>query len=409
MRRLLSRLAATIVAAGVAAFAASLAAEPAAAQTIPLTINNQSGYTGKVYVTIYGSTNPAKSNTWYYVSQSGGTTQFTQSGSMKDYGFSFSGKSVSVKIPMLQAARVYVSYGAPILLSVNSDGVPSTPDGWTPGNANFDTHFDFAEYTWVPSGDSGATQIWVDTTQVDFLGIPMRMTLKGSPNGTATTLVGGFNSALAGGKIISAINAAGAPWTSLLVSENKAAIRLVSPTHAMMQATTSPYYFEADYWDDYIDQVFSNYAKSGVSFGINTGGVYYKGTVTNGQMVLTPNNGEPATVFGEPTSLYLWQNGAPFVSGNSSDVATLQSYIQAAFLRSTFLTDSTLSDCSATPYAAAPVNVYSKVIHQYAYNEEAYTFPYDDVCSLSSTLSLLQPTSLSLTLYPLDAQALRRR
>jgi len=409
MRELFSWVAAAAVAVSFAADAVGTTAAAANAEALPLTITNSSGYKGNVYVTIYGSTNPAQPNTWFYVTKTGTATPFTQSGQMKDYGFSFSGASTQLPIPMLQSARVYVSFGEPVLLTVNSDGVPSTPDGWTPGGTNFDTQFDFAEYTWVPNtGQGGGTQIWVDTTQVDAFGVPIRMTLKGNPGGTPTTLVGGFNSAVAGGNIIAALQKAGAPWKNLIVSDKSGPIRVISPVHAMTLASSSPYYFDNTYWDGYIDSVFTKYAKAGTTFGINTGGIFYSGAVVGGQMVLTPNNGEPATVFGEPTSQYLWGNGVPPVSG--TNVPTLQKYIQAAFLRSTFLVDSTLSDCTgATPYTSAPINIYSKVIHQFAYQQEAYTFPYDDVCSLSSTISLLQPTSLSLTLYPLDAQALRRR
>lgn len=390
------------IASAVGAFACLAGLPAASAQTIPLTITNQTGYTGKIHVTIYGSTNPKKTETSYYVSQSGTMTKFPKSSSTaKDYGFTFTGKSMQVPIPMLQSARVYVSFCSPMLLTVSS-GTPSTPDGWTPGNKNFNTQFDFVEYTWVPNtGAGGGTQIWVDTTQVDAFGLPMRMSLAGKPNGKTTQVVGGFDSPTAGNNIISALRKAGAPWSNLIVNSNGRPIRVISPVHAMALDSHSPNHFDDAYWDNYINSVFTTYAKPKASFSIDTGAAVYTGVVRNNQIQLTPNNGDPATIFGKPSSEFLWGNGAPLVRGGNA--ATLQKYIQAAFLRSTFLVDKNLSSCDATPYTAAPVNQYSKVIHQYAYQQEAYTFPYDDVCARSSTISLLQPTSLNLTLFPLTS------
>ncbi|WP_454915376.1 beta-1,3-glucanase family protein [Xanthobacter sediminis] len=398
IRTITSAIAATGCAAG------AHAANPAS--LLPVTITNQTGYTGTIYVTVYGSTNPAQNGTWYYVSSAGAATKFTPSKSKtpqyKSYGFSFKGKSASIKVPMLQSARVYFSFCSPVMLSVDDTGRPSTPDGWTiANNKNFSTLFDFAEYTWIPNtGAGGGTQIWVDTTQVDAFALPIRMALTGKPGGKTTHLTGGFDSPTAGPSIITAMTKAGAPWKSLIINDSKKQpIRIISPVHAMLEPTSSPYYFKTNYWDSYINSVFKEYAKPKTSFSINTGAGIYTGVVKNNQMVLTPKGGGTPTVFGKPTSQYLWGNGAPPISGGN--VATLQKYIQAAFLRSTFLTNNNLSACNAKPYTSAPINQYSKLIHQYAYQQEAYTFPYDDVCSQSSTISLLQPTSLNLTLFPI--------
>ncbi|MDQ0505362.1 beta-1,3-glucanase family protein [Xanthobacter agilis] len=378
-----------------------------AEQLLPVTITNQTGYKGPIYVTVYGSENPAKPNTWYYVAKTGAATKFNDTVKQPtNFGFSFTGSSTALRVPMLQSARIYFSFCAPLKLTV-ANGTPSTPDATTPGSQTFNIPFDFVEYTWVPiATPKNNTQIWVNTTQVDAFGLPIRMTLAGKPYGKATQLTGGFNSPTAGPNIIAAIKKAGAPWTKLMVSNGKWPIRLISPVHTMTLATSSPYYFPSNYWDKYITSVFNYYAKASNSFSVNTGTTTYKGTVTNGQMVLTPTGGGAATVFGKPTSQYLWANGAPPISGGN--VATLQKFIQASFLRSTFLTNNNLSKCSGmTPYTSSPINQYSKVIHQFAYNQEAYTFGYDDVCSQSSTTSLIQPTSINLTLYPLAGNMAR--
>lgn len=386
-------LAATALLAGAAGL------EVAHAQEIPVTITNQTGYKGPIYVTAYGSDNDAQPNTWYSIAQDGSTTKFPSSVKQpKNFGFSFSGAGTSFKIPMMQAARIYFSFCSPLNLTV-AKGTPATPDATTPGNRDFNIPFDFVEYTWVPvQTPKNNTQMWVDTTQVDAFGFPIRMTLSGKPYGKATQLIGGFDSASAGPNIVAALKSAGSPWSNLMVRNGKWPIRVVSPVHAMAQSSRAPYHFPSNYWDSYISTVFNTYSRT--SFTIDTGSTTYTGTVKNSQMVLTPDNGDPATIFAKPTSQQVWANGAPAVSGGN--VAMLQTYIQAAFLRSTFATTRNLSDCSGmSPYAAAPINQYSKVIHEFAYNQGAYTFGYDDVCAMSSTISLLQPTALNLTLYPL--------
>lgn len=394
-------------AAGVALACAGIP-QPAHAQTLPVTVVNKTGIKGKMYITVLGRS-PQDPTVHIYADANGNTKQFTVNPTPTDYGFSTTALSYTFKIPQINSGRIYVSFCAPAWTTAGPTGdvppqiAPNTPAPWVPTDKNFNTVLDFAEFDWVPSGSTSSMDI--DTTQVDSLSIPMTLTLNGTPGGKATTLTSGFKDASTSTLIIPGL--AKAPWNKLVVYDSKKRpIRILVPEKAMALPASNPNAFPSTYLDSYINQVFTAFAKPGKSFSITAdNGTVYTGTVSNGQIVLKPNTSDPANVFNKPSSIYVWQNGAPPASGPAAAVPGLQKYIQAAFLRSTFLntTTSSLSTCKGVvPYALPPQNLYSSTIHSLSINQGAYTFPYDDVCARSSNISLTAPKSVTLTLLPLS-------
>src|SRR5262245_54664890 len=51
------------------------------------------------------------------------------------------------KFPMLNAARMYISSGGPLLLTVDAAGNPIPPSAATPEDPNYNTPWDFFEIT----------------------------------------------------------------------------------------------------------------------------------------------------------------------------------------------------------------------------------------------------------------------
>ncbi|QRG08833.1 hypothetical protein EZH22_11445 [Xanthobacter dioxanivorans] len=392
-----------------AAVAACTGLAPAAnAQTLPVTIVNKTGIKGKMYITVLGRS-PRDPTVHIYSDANGNIKQFAVNPTPTDYGFSTTAQSYSFKIPQINSGRIYVSFCAPAWTTASKTGdtppqiAPNTPATWVPTDKNFYTVLDFAEFDWVPSG--GTTSMDIDTTQVDALSIPMTLSLSGTPGGKATTLTSGFKDASTSTLVLPGL--AKAPWNKLVVYDSKKRpIRILVPEKAMVLPTSHPNYFPNNYLDNYISQVFATFAKPGKTFTIKgDNGALYTGTVQNNQIVLKPNNGNPANVFNKPSSTYVWQNGAPPASGPAGPVPSLQKYIQAAFLRSTFLntTTNSLSTCQGViPYTLPPQNLYSSTIHAFSINQGAYTFAYDDVCARSSNIALTNPTSVTLTLLPLS-------
>lgn len=379
------------------------AAGAAHAQTVPVTILNKTGISGKLYVTVLGL-QPGTA-THLYSDAAGNTKPFaTENPTPSDYGFNTTGNSITFQVPQLQSARIYVSFCQPSYITVtrsnNGAGslAPNTPAPWVPTDANYKTVIDYAEFDYRPGGN-GLPHFDTDLTQVDTLGIPMQLNLKSA----SQNLTSGFNNAASGPAILAAL-ATASPYNKLVVRDSKKrALRVLIPEKAMALAPSDPNYFPNTTLNNYIDQVFTNFAKPGKSFTLNDGTTVYTGTVVNNQLQLKPNNGGDATVFGKPSTQYVWQNGAPFASGNQGPAGNLQRYIQAAFLRSIFLTNSDISACPVkNAYTQPPINAYSSLMHANSIHGGAYGFAYDDVCENSSNIALDNPTQLTITLMPLD-------
>lgn len=380
-----------------AAVAGIGAAGAAHAQTVPVTIVNQTGITGKMYVTVFGQ-DPGTGKNYYYTDAAGNTKVFNANNpTPTDYGFNTASTSTfTFNVPQLRSARIYVSFCQPALMTVavNGDSVyaPNVPAPWSPGSKNHTTIIDFAEYTWLSDNNMG-----INTTQVDSLGIPMKMTLQSA----STSLNSGFSDKASALKVVAGLTTP--PWSNLIIFDaKKRPTQVVSPHLAMDPGLG--YNFPASYWDGYVTQVFNTYSKKTFTLTnqYNNQNIPYTGSVVNNQIVLKPTSGGASTTFNRPTSIQIWGDGPPYASGDAGPAASLQRYMQAAFLRSTFVNSSnSISNCSIAPYKTAPQNLYSKMIHALSINQGAYTFPYDDVCSQSSYVALQAPTKLTLTLFPL--------
>lgn len=385
-----------------AAVASIGAAGAAHAQTVPVTIVNNTGITGKMYVTVYGQ-DPANP-TSYLVSDAAGQTKplNTLNNTPSDYGFNTDSTSTyTFNVPRLNSGRIYISFCQPSYLTVTPTGngsgplAPNSPAPWNPSSKNHTSVIDFAEYTWGPDNNFN-----VNTTQVDSLGIPMKMVLQNA----SQTVTAGFKDSNSAQTVVKALVAT-PPWSTLLITDKKGRpTQVLSPNHGM----EAGYKFPTNYWDSYIALVLATYSKAGKSFTLNNqvGSVTtpYTGTTSSTQITLKPTTGGAATVFNKPSSKDLWQNGPTFASGDSGPVASLQRWMQAAFLRSTFINSTnSISNCSVKPYQSLPQNLYSQYIHSASLNGKAYTFPYDDVCEQSSYNSVPAPTKLTLTLFPLSS------
>ena len=84
-------------------------------------------------------------------------------------------KGKTLKLPKTNGGRYYISYGYPVVLertTAYKDGTPSgltigEPDPTDTSNTNYTTIYDKIEFTYDQSG------LYMDTTGVDFVGIPM--------------------------------------------------------------------------------------------------------------------------------------------------------------------------------------------------------------------------------------------
>lgn len=388
-------------------------------RTVPLTIVNKSGR-GKMFVFVYGTYN----GTSYYVTHPAGTVStFPDSTSYQAYGLGFGNKkTVTIRVPEMMNTRVYVSYGRKMKFT-SAGGVPSTPSGWSRSdstgakNPNFRTLFDWFEYSWGPQPapvppqlPANATYLNGNQTQVDMFGLPMLFTFVGvDANNNPVTLRGGFKSAKARQRIFAAMKKAGAPWKRLVIGGgNKTPLRVISPYNGISMGV-----FPSDQFDGYINSVWAKYTGAGAAKTIvakTTGpSQSFTGAVSGTDLVFTRQGAGGTVTFAKPTTMQAYQAWAPTVSpSGDADLQTgageLMTMVQATLMRTTMLARNTISACPATTayYTNAPVNMYAKTIHRYAYQRLAYGFGFDDVCNQGSDQQVFQPSRVILTIQPLN-------
>ncbi|MEJ8574031.1 beta-1,3-glucanase family protein [Microbaculum marinum] len=419
MKRLQNRLSVLGIAVATALLAA-LAAAPAEAKsnnkgmsTIPLKVVNKSGQSGKLYVLVIGQSG----SDWYYVKdKSGNVTKFADNLGYSAYGLKFgSQQKFTLRIPELVHSRVYFSFGQKIQLNTGSTGAPSSPAGWTSTDPNYNTLFDWFEYGWqvqdppISTLPPNATLLNGNQTEVDMMGIPMLYTFKGvDANNSKTTVKGGFSQKGARTKIFNAMKKAGLPWSHLVIdTRGGQPLREISPYNGIDSGRFSPTQLDA-----YINSVWSKYTGS-KKLKANTTGPdqSFTGSVNgSGVLVFTRSTGGTIS-FPKPTTeeAYRGQFTATLSDPSDGDLNTaageLVTMLQATFMRTTILAKGNISNCP-TPgkayYKNAPVNQYSKIIHEYAYQKKAYGFGYDDVCNQSSDGQVFQPTKVILNIPPFD-------
>ena len=77
-----------------------------------------------------------------------------------------------ITFPMLNAARLYVSIGEPVLFTVDSTGNPIPPRAADPTDANYQTRWDFFEVTYIPLiGTDGLFNFNLSNVQSANLGL----------------------------------------------------------------------------------------------------------------------------------------------------------------------------------------------------------------------------------------------
>lgn len=381
-------------------------------ETVPLTITNKSGLPGAWYVFVTGS--DANGTYWYVTDASGDVSAFPGgTAPYKQYGMAFTkAQSTTLNVPKLSNTRIYVSYDRKMWMQPSA-GVPSTPAGWESTDKNYATLFDWAEYTWtdVAQPSNFQTSLNGNLTQVDMLGLPMLLEFAGqNANQKNVVTAAGFSNPKSRPQIFAALAAAGTPWSRLAIIPGRGGLplRAIAPYHGMAVGV-----FPKNQLAGYINQVFSNYASKTMVANTNADGVNatFNAKVAGNKLTFTQKGASAnAFTFAKPTSNQAYSGYPPTYPAGASGTLQAQgaqvgTMVQAAFMRGTMITEPTISDCPGTSayYVNDPINMYSKIMHLYAYQHKAYGFGYDDVCNQSSDFTVFDPTGIELTIQPVSS------
>jgi hypothetical protein len=388
-------------------------------ETIPLTIVNSTKKVPnkQVYFLLYGQ-GIAPDNKWYHLANAKGKMALCSPTNEKytaDYNFNLA-KLSTVQMPTMRAARLIISFNKKVLLLVNAEGVPSPPkaNNSDVSNVNYDTVWDFVEWTYNPAypKDSGWNG---NITNVDATNIPMQFNIVGADQtGKELDLASGMKPG--DYSKLRADLRSNPDFAKLVLAGTQ---RVLSPADGIFQhATKSGPAFSSTYLDDYINKVWKKYETDTLTTETNLFG-HWAGQVKNDQLVFTQQDGSPKlepVAFRKPTTLEAFANDDICASGCRSknkaeweqeDVNNqIRAIFLAAIMRATLLTDTTLGIkyeskyCKESQlfYQGNTMNFYAKYLHANTLEGRAYAYGFDDTCDQSSYRAVRVPKKLTVTL-----------
>lgn len=371
-------------------------------------IVGKSYQTGKfVHVDATGSLVEMKrtDNTYYKNNQDGNNTN--------DYYTNYFHKlsDVSwVSIPDIESARLYVSYGEPVLIrtvdALNGAGNIvglgyQGPDINSPTDANQKVYFDFIEFNLGPNGFHG------NTTRVDQFGFPLKMQLIGHD---------GYNRTVGETESRAAIYAAYKNEVSDKFSSlANSPYRILAPGKGSfghpVNGEDNTHFFDA-----YINDIWNTYRSKELVFSVPVGGgnlVTYSGHVMPGTDKLVfkkdANNGSGFTPYqyyvDKPTTPDALEGKGAFDRRSAGQPASItdvelaiQAQLCAAINRHLLLTvDPTNWGNESYFFKTAPSNEFVKFWHDHSIDRLAYGFCYDDVRDFSPSLHTPSPKAMVVT------------
>jgi len=279
------------------------------------------------------------------------------------------GSTTTVTIPHLAGARLWFVRDAKLTFYLNPGPALVEPSSSNPSDANYNLFWDFCEFTW------DSTQLYVNITYVDFVSLPIALTLT-TTSGETKTVRGLPANGLA--TICTALKAQNtkdsAGWDKLIVTKNGTNLRAVSPnTGIVLNSGLFNSYYAA-----YVNQVWAKYAS--VALTVNTQAAAGDVTATASSGTLNFSTG--GISYTQPSTADIFSNssGAFAVSGDSTKDA-ITARLAAAFNRSTLLINPNQPDgVQVADYYQNPVtNHYSRICHETSLDNRGYAFPYDDV------------------------------
>jgi len=283
-----------------------------------------------------------------------------------------SGSRTSAVIPHIAGGRIWFSIDTPLTFLLNpgapgsSSGALVEPSPNNPSDPNINIMWGFCEFTY------NNAQLFANISYVDFVSIPIALTLNNSAGATqhvAGTAANGLDTVCAGLQAQSAADHTNA-WASLIVPNPSGGnLRALSPNNA-----PNPSLFDG-YYNSYVDAVYSRYSNTTLTVDTQASFGTVSGTVTNNVLDFGPGG-----QFAKPSAHDIFSCSTGPFADTSGERAAFVPRIAAAFNRSTLLLDSKTPD--ATPaqyYQTSPTNHYSRIVHAANLDGRGYAFPYDDV------------------------------
>ena len=262
------------------------------------------------------------------------------------------GSTIQARIPHIAGGRIIFSVGQPLKFFLNPGPALVEPSVTNTSDPNAQLNWGFAEFTW------NADQLYANISYVDFVSIPIALTLNTRSSGTKH--VSGMSPSglqqVADG-LRQQQQKDGRPWGQLIVNRTgtNQVLRVLSPNQGLV--TNSNLF--SGYYDGYVTQVFQRLA--GTTITIDTQASF--GAIRSQASGNSLNfNG---SVFARPSTSDIFScSTGPFATGSDAQRNAIIPRLAAAFNRSTLLVATTFPTTSNQYYQNPTTNHYSRIVHQ---------------------------------------------
>jgi hypothetical protein len=390
-----ARLTAALVAA-VTALAGLLVPPPASAvpTTIPLTVTNNSGRSGPVYLYDLGTLLSTGQQGWadaagtFHAWPPGGDPPIAApDASIAGPG---PGQSLTIQMPKF-SGRLYYSFDQKLVFKLATGGLVQ-PAVQNPSDPNRNILFNWSEYTLNDGG------LWLNSTQVDMFAAPDAVGVKRADGSIATTgelKPGGYTA------VLNALRAQPGGWGGLIQTDpSGAVVRALSPGHGIETGA-----IPNTIMDDYVNRVWAKYSAETLTVTpfADQPSTKYFGRVSGDVMNFTDGSGAIVTSFQKPDADSIFGCYKLLDAPNDQVRGPISRTLCAGFNRSTLLVDADQPDPNpADFYQDAVTNYYAKAIHAQMADGKAYGFAFDDVGNFESLVNDGNPQQAYLTLNPLN-------
>lgn len=291
-----------------------------------------------------------------------------------------------INVPKIAGCRIFISFGSQLYLyffgydgDVQGYAAPNLANSTDP---NQGIKYELVELTYNEYG------LWCNTTRVDNFQYPMGLEVYGTDFYKKVGEVLPYNEILS-------------RWEANAPSEFQP---LYDKTTGTIHFPSKSDEFPTDYFDAYIDAIWTKYRSAVLTFNSGDAGTW-NGTVSGDVFTFTrQSDGQVAYVYSKPSQEEALEGSGAFATGGTFDLI-VQAQLCAAVNRHALdltLGSGVLQDFSNTAayYQTAPYNYYCKFFHNtdITYENYTYTFCYDDVFDQSSTVHTPSPESAIVTI-----------
>jgi len=276
------------------------------------------------------------------------------------------GSTATVTIPRISASRIWFVFDDTLTFLLNPGPGLVEPSISNQSDPNYNKTWGFAEFTF------NADQLYANISYVDFVSIPLSMTLLNAAGNTQH--VSGIPQdglATISNALIAQNKSDGAGWDQLVISNNGSVLRAVSPNNGIVLNSS----LFSTYYTAYVDAVYTKYSSTPLSIDTQASFGVVQGTVSDSTLTF-PSVGS----FTKPSTADIFSNSSGPFTTSTPGMAGLTPRLAAAFNRTTLLIDSTQPSTDVSSfYANNPTNHYSRIVHATNLDNRGYAFPYDDV------------------------------